>query len=101
MTVAEAETDLIDQLSNMSDAELLKRVGLADKLEGFKQDLERAKALSGRPRARINEAIDKAINPKPASYIVEDLSWQVERAEERQVKDATDFINSQDIRDPL
>lgn len=87
-------TDIISQLKGMDDATLSKKIGFADKLANFRADLERADKLSGDSRTKVAEAINKAFTP--SSYIIEDLGWQVDRAEKSTKKDscaATDFVN--------
>lgn len=56
--------DVIDQLNNMSDAQLMEKVGLASRLAEVKTDLKEAKGLEGKAREMVAERIEKMLTPQ-------------------------------------
>lgn len=71
--------DLIEELSGLDDNALSAKLGMADKLKEFKSNLARASKLEGKARAKVVAHLTRTFTPH--TYEIEDLSWQIDRAE--------------------
>ena len=84
--------DMIKKLKAMDDAAILTQFGFDKKVTKFKEDLERGDKLTGDARDKLNETLEKAF--QPSTYVIEDLGWQIDRAEKKAKCGPTDFVNS-------
>jgi hypothetical protein len=73
--------DIIDELLGMDDAALSKKIGFADKLQVFKNDIGRASKLSGDARTKVVDHLKRTF--APSSYAIEDIGYTVDRAEKK------------------
>jgi hypothetical protein len=72
--------DLIDELSGMDDAALANKLGFADKVKAFRDDLARAGKLAGDPRKKVLDTLDRMFRP---SIYPDELHYTVESAERK------------------
>lgn len=73
--------DIIEELSGMDDAALAVKLGFSDKVKSFREDLARAAKLQGKPRAKIEDHLTRMFTPD--TYRIDDMKWQLERAEQK------------------
>lgn len=74
--------DLIDELLGMDDAALGKKLGFDDKVKQFKVDLTRAAKLKDDGRKQIVGRLTRMFTPD--TYMVGDMSYELERAEKKE-----------------
>jgi len=73
--------DIIDELVGLDDAALAKKLGFEDKVKQFKLDLARAAKLKDKGRAQIAARLTRMFTPD--TYLVGDMSYELDRAEKK------------------
>lgn len=68
-----ATKDTIGRLRAMSDEDLMTAMGMKSELTRMREVLDKADALKGEKRTKVNNRLDERMNPKVSTYDIDYL----------------------------
>lgn len=70
-TEAEQHADTIAKLRALDDAALMEKIGLKAELTKMRELLDKADALEGEKREKVNARLDERLHPRVHSYDID------------------------------